>query len=106
MNSRRRGGINSDLISEPIPANKFRILERIPEAEKGSIQILGSESSSTQVQKTTVGSLMDSNAMEKLEKQSADMELKIQPMQNIWTREVNYTNPLREARKVDQELLN
>ncbi|PSS31397.1 CST complex subunit like [Actinidia chinensis var. chinensis] len=55
---------------------------------------------------TIVGSRMDSNAMEKLEKQLTEMEMKIQPMQNIWAREVNYANPLYEARKVAQELLN
>ncbi|XP_052202596.1 CST complex subunit CTC1 isoform X2 [Diospyros lotus] len=57
-----------------------------------------------------IGSLMDSTAMKELEKQLVGMEMMpIQPpMQNIWAKEVHYSNPLLEARKIlqQEELVN
>lgn len=59
---------------------------------------------------SVIGSLMDSTAMKELEKQLVEMEMMpIQPpMQNIWAKEVHYSNPLLEARKIlqQEELVN
>lgn len=55
---------------------------------------------------TVVGTRMDSNAIGKLEKRLMEMEMKMHPMQNIWVGEVHFSNPLTEARKIAQELLN
>ncbi|KAI8549836.1 hypothetical protein RHMOL_Rhmol06G0056300 [Rhododendron molle] len=55
---------------------------------------------------TVVGTRMDSNAIGKLEKRLMEMEMKMHPMQNIWVGEIHFSNPLTEARKIAQELLN
>ncbi|KAF8404935.1 hypothetical protein HHK36_009830 [Tetracentron sinense] len=54
---------------------------------------------------SVVGSVMDSNAIGWLEKELTEMEITMQPMQNIWVSEVRYMNPLAEARNMIQELL-
>ncbi|KAA8537704.1 hypothetical protein F0562_027306 [Nyssa sinensis] len=53
---------------------------------------------------TVVGSLMDSDAIGRLEKRFREVEMIMYPVQNIWAREVYYTNPLTEARNIIQEL--
>ncbi|KAF5740713.1 CST complex subunit CTC1 [Tripterygium wilfordii] len=56
---------------------------------------------------TVAASMMGLNAVQKLEKEHfCDLEKAIYPMQNIWAREVFYSDPLTEARIMIKELLN
>ncbi|XP_059636886.1 CST complex subunit CTC1 isoform X2 [Cornus florida] len=55
---------------------------------------------------TVVGTLMDSTAIEQLEKRCMEMDMVMPQMQNIWAREVYHTNPLGRARNIIQELQN
>ncbi|KAK9270379.1 hypothetical protein L1049_025958 [Liquidambar formosana] len=55
---------------------------------------------------TVLGSVMDLDSVGRLEKHLTDMEMTMHSMQNIWAREVHYTNTVTEARDLIQELLN
>ena len=56
---------------------------------------------------TVVASLMDTDAVGQLEKEKLLQveEMSTSTMQNLWVKEVRYTNTLTEARDVIQELL-
>lgn len=53
-----------------------------------------------------VGSVMDSNAIRRLERELAAMQVTVHSMQNIWASDVWYIDPLAEARNMFQELTN
>lgn len=55
---------------------------------------------------TVVASLMDTDAVGQLEKEKLlqGEEMSTSTMQNLWVKEVRYTNTLTEARDVIQEL--
>ncbi|XP_042495494.1 CST complex subunit CTC1 [Macadamia integrifolia] len=54
---------------------------------------------------SVLGSVMDSTAVGQLEMDLAEMEMPLHPMQNIWARDIRYTDCLTEARTIIQELL-
>eukprot|EP00268_Persea_americana_P000486 TRINITY_DN10165_c0_g1_i3.p1 TRINITY_DN10165_c0_g1~~TRINITY_DN10165_c0_g1_i3.p1 ORF type:complete len:932 (+),score=150.58 TRINITY_DN10165_c0_g1_i3:434-3229(+) len=53
-----------------------------------------------------VGSVMDSNAIRRLERKLAAMQVTVHSIQNIWASDVWYIDPLAEARNMVQELTN
>lgn len=55
---------------------------------------------------TVVASLMDTDAVGQLEKEKLlqGEEMSTSTMQNLWVKEVRYTNTLTEARDMIQEL--
>lgn len=53
---------------------------------------------------TVVGSVMDDLA--KLEKQLAEMDMPMHPMQNLWVHDVRHVDPLTEARRLMRDVLN
>ncbi|XP_044475168.1 CST complex subunit CTC1 isoform X4 [Mangifera indica] len=56
---------------------------------------------------TLVASSMDPSALRYMGKQHLnEMEMTMHSMQNIWAKQVCYTNPITEARNVFQELIN
>ncbi|KAL9680973.1 hypothetical protein QQ045_012754 [Rhodiola kirilowii] len=52
-----------------------------------------------------LGSVMDPDAVKRLERHITEMEMTIPPMPNIWANEVCFANPLDEARDLIQDLL-
>lgn len=53
-----------------------------------------------------VGSLMDSNAIHRLQQQLTEMGMAMLPVQHIWTNGVNHIDPLSESRERIEGLLN
>lgn len=56
---------------------------------------------------TVVASIMESDTISHLEKQQnlLQSEMDISFMQNIWAKEVHFTNPFTEANTIIQELM-